>query len=52
MKKYKWLIAGIAVLVLITVVVLNVSGKPANSMNSECAEDGFCCEDEDACACG
>jgi hypothetical protein len=52
MNKYKWLIAGIAVLILITAVVLNVSAKPTNPMDSDCVEDGSCCEDEDTCTCG
>jgi hypothetical protein len=52
MKKYKWLIAGIAALILITAVVLNVSAKPTNPMGSDCVEDGSCCEDEDTCTCG
>jgi hypothetical protein len=52
MKKYKWLIAGIAALLLTTAIVLNVSAKQTNSMNSECSEDGSCCEDENTCTCG
>jgi hypothetical protein len=52
MKKYKWLFVGIAVLLLTTAIVLNVSARPTNSMGSECAEDGSCCEDEDTCTCG
>jgi len=51
MKKYKWLIAGIAVLFLTTAIVLNVSAKSANSMGNECVEDGSCCEDENTCTC-
>jgi hypothetical protein len=51
MNKYKWLFVGIAVLLLTTAVVLNVSAKPTNSMGSECVEDGSCCEDEDTCTC-
>jgi len=51
MKKYKWLIAGIAALFLTTAIVLNISAKSANSMGSECVEDGSCCEDVNACAC-
>ncbi|WP_461246894.1 hypothetical protein [Treponema sp. R6D11] len=51
MKKYKWLIAGIAALLLATAIVLNVSAKPTTSMDSECAEDGSCCEDENTCTC-
>jgi hypothetical protein len=52
MKKYKWLIVGIAVLFLTTAIVLNVPGRSVNSMGSECVEDGSCCEDEDNCSCG
>jgi len=52
MKRFKWLILGLAVLFLTTVVVLKVSSDPANSMNSDCLEDGSCCEDENACTCG
>jgi hypothetical protein len=52
MKKYKWLFTGIAALILITAVVINVSAKTTNSMSSECVEDGSCCEDEDTCTCG
>jgi bacteriorhodopsin len=54
MKKYKWFIAGIAALVLIVGVVLNAtakSAKSANSMGTECVEDGSCCEDENTCTC-
>jgi len=51
MKKYKWLIAGIAALFLTTAIVLNVSAKSVNSMGSECVEDGSCCEDENTCTC-
>jgi hypothetical protein len=51
MKKYKWLIAGVAALILITGLVLNVSARPTNPMSSECVEDGSCCEDEDTCTC-
>jgi hypothetical protein len=51
MKKYKLLVIGIAALFLTTVIVLNVPGRAAYSMGSECAEDGSCCEDENACAC-
>jgi len=51
MKKYKWLIAGIAALFLTTAIVLNVSTKSTRLMGSECVEDGSCCEDENACAC-
>jgi hypothetical protein len=52
MKKYKWLFAGIAALILTTAIVLNVSAKPADLMGGECVEDGSCCEDEDTCTCG
>jgi len=52
MKKYKWFIAGIAALLLITAVVLNVSAKTTNLMGGDCVEDGSCCEDEDTCTCG
>jgi len=52
MKKYKWLLVGIAALFLITGVVLNVSAKSTNPMSNECVEDGSCCEDENTCTCG
>jgi hypothetical protein len=52
MKKYKWLAVGVAALILITAVVLNVSAKTINQMSSECVEDGSCCEDENTCTCG
>jgi len=52
MIKLKWLILGLAVLLLATVVVINVSGNPTRSMSSECDEDGSCCEDEYTCSCG
>jgi bacteriorhodopsin len=51
MKKYKWFIVGLIALLLATAIVLNVSAKSANSMSSECAEDGSCCEDESTCSC-
>jgi hypothetical protein len=51
MKKYKWFIVGIAVLLLATAVVLNVSARPTNPMGDECLEDGSCCEDESNCSC-
>ena len=51
MKKYKWLIAGIIALLLTMAIVLNVSAKQTNLMNSECVEDGSCCEDKDTCTC-
>jgi hypothetical protein len=50
MKKYKWLIVGIAVLILTTAIVINVSARPG--MGSECVEDGSCCTDPDVCTCG
>jgi len=50
MKKYKWLIAGIATLILAAaIVVFSVSAKSSHGAN--CAEDGSCCEDESACTC-
>jgi hypothetical protein len=52
MKKYKWLLAGIAALVLVTGLVLNVSAKSTDTMGTECVEDGSCCEDENTCTCG
>ena len=51
MRKYKWLIAGIAVLFLITAVVFNVSAKSRNRMGSNCVEDGSCCPDKNTCTC-
>jgi hypothetical protein len=51
LKKYKWLIAGIATLFLITAVTLNISGKSTTSMDGECVEDGSCCTDENSCTC-
>jgi hypothetical protein len=52
MKKYKWLFAVVAALILTTAIVLNVSAKTANQMSEDCAEDGSCCEDENTCSCG
>jgi hypothetical protein len=49
MKKYIWLLAGLATLILSTLIVLNVSAKP---MGSDCFDDGFCCEDVNNCTCG
>jgi len=50
MNKYKWLIAGIAALILAaTIVVFNVSAKSSHGDN--CADDGSCCEDESTCSC-
>jgi hypothetical protein len=48
MKKYIWLIAGIAALILSTLIVLNVSAK---SMADDCLPDGSCCEDINNCTC-
>jgi hypothetical protein len=47
MKKYKWLVAGIAALILATMIVLGVSAKSGGV----CAEDGSCCIDPDVCTC-
>jgi hypothetical protein len=53
MKKYKWLIAGIAALILATaIVVFSVSAKPTGMTSVDCVEDGSCCEDEEVCTCG
>jgi len=50
MKKYKWLIAGIAALILATaIVVFSVSAKSSHDV--DCVEDGSCCEDENSCDC-
>jgi hypothetical protein len=49
MKKYKWLVAGIAALILTTLIVLSVSAKSRGG--SVCAEDGSCCVDPGACTC-
>jgi len=51
MKKYKWLIIGLAALLLITAVVINLPAKQIGSMSEDCADDGSCCEDENTCAC-
>jgi hypothetical protein len=48
MKKYLWLFAGIAALILSTLIVLNVSAK---SMADDCLPDGSCCEDVNNCTC-
>jgi hypothetical protein len=48
-KKYKWLIAGIGVLILTAVIVLKVSAKPRGGVI--CAEDGSCCVDPGTCTC-
>jgi hypothetical protein len=52
MKKYKWLAVGIAALILVSAVVLNLSARPTGFMDTECVEDGSCCEDENTCTCG
>jgi len=53
MKKFRWLIIGVAVLLVTTVVALRVSTDPNRVMNgSDCAEDGSCCQDENTCGCG
>jgi hypothetical protein len=52
MKKYKWLIVGLAALLFTAVIVFNAAAKPTYSMNDECVEDGSCCEDENTCSCG
>jgi hypothetical protein len=49
MKKYIWLVAGIAALILSTMIILNVSAKP---MVDDCLPDGSCCEDVNDCTCG
>lgn len=46
MKKYKWLIAGIAAMILTTVILLSVSAKSRDSV--VCAEDDSCCVDAGA----
>jgi hypothetical protein len=51
MKKYRWLIAGIAALVIASAVILNVSAQSNNAMSEDCVEDGSCCSDEDVCSC-
>jgi hypothetical protein len=48
MKKYIWLIVGIAALILSTMIILNVSVK---SMADDCLPDGSCCEDVNNCTC-
>jgi hypothetical protein len=49
MIKHKWLIAGmIAALILAMAAVLVI---PAQSRSKDCAEDGSCCTDANACAC-
>ncbi|MDR2796973.1 MAG: hypothetical protein LBB80_01370 [Treponema sp.] len=48
MKKYKWLVAGILVLILAGMIMLIVSAK---SIGNVCAEDGSCCVDPAACTC-
>jgi hypothetical protein len=48
MKKYRWLVVGIIILILAGTIVLTVSAK---SVGSICAEDGSCCVDPDACTC-
>jgi hypothetical protein len=49
MKKYLWLIAGIAVSIVSSLVFINMSAKP---MTNDCLPDGSCCEDVDNCTCG
>jgi hypothetical protein len=49
MKKYKWVIAGIGILILTTVIVFSISAKPGGGVI--CAEDGSCCVEPDACTC-
>jgi len=52
MKKFKWLIAGIAAVILATaIVVFSVSAKSTGMASADCVEDGSCCEDEDICTC-
>jgi hypothetical protein len=51
MKKYKWLIAGLAALFLTSAIILNISAKPPNAMGINCVEDGSCCPDENVCTC-
>jgi hypothetical protein len=48
-KKYKWFIAGVAALILTTVIALSVSAKSSGGVI--CAEDGSCCVDPDVCSC-
>jgi hypothetical protein len=48
MKKYKLIIALVAVLILATAIVLTISAQTRNSI---CVEDGSCCSDPDACNC-
>jgi hypothetical protein len=51
MKKYKWLVIGLAALLLVTAVAINLPAKQLGAMSEECEDDGSCCEDENTCSC-
>jgi hypothetical protein len=50
-KKFRWLIVGLAALLFTTMIVINVGAKQI-MMDEGCEEDGSCCVDENNCACG
>jgi hypothetical protein len=52
MKKYKWLVIGLAALLLVTAVAINLPARQLGAMSEDCEDDGSCCEDENSCSCG
>ncbi|MDR0442615.1 MAG: hypothetical protein LBH44_04315 [Treponema sp.] len=48
MKKYVLIAAGVIVLIMSTVFVINASAK---SMAEGCLPDASCCEDANKCGC-